>query len=67
MAIQDKMYKEIEQEIDLAVKEGREKILVDIRKAKNVARMLSSLSVDNVESEGLYNQYISQIKIICKS
>lgn len=67
MAIQDEMYKMIAQEIDLVVKEEREKVLVDIGKAKAAAKMLSSLSVDNTDSEGLYNQYIAQIKNICKS
>jgi hypothetical protein len=38
MAIQDEMYKMIAQEIDLVVKEEREKVLVDIKKAKEVAR-----------------------------
>lgn len=67
MAIQDEMYKMIENEINQTIKERREKVLVDIGKAKAVAKMLSSLSVENADSEGLYNQYIAQIKIICKS
>ena len=66
MAIQDEMYKMIDNEINQTVKEGREKVLVDISKAKAVAKMLSSLSVENADSEGLYNQYIAQIKNICK-
>ena len=67
MAIQDEMYKMIEQEIDLVVKEEREKVLVDIDKAKLVAKMLTGLCVNNVEAEGLYNEYITSIKNICKS
>ena len=66
MAIQDEMYKKIEQEIDLAVKEGREKVLVDIDKAKLVAKMLTELSVGKSEAESLVNQYMANIKNICK-
>jgi len=67
MAIQDEMYKMIENEINQTIEDGREKVLVDIKKAKAVAKMLSSLSVENIDSEGLYNEYIAKIKIICKS
>ena len=49
MAIQDEMYKMIEQEIELVVKEGREKVLVD-----------------KSEAESLVNQYMANIKNICK-
>ncbi len=67
MAIQDEMYKMIQQEIDLAVKEGREKVLVDIDKAKQVAKMLTQLSVEKSEAESLVNQYMANIKNICNS
>lgn len=67
MAIQDEMYKMIEQEIDLVVKEEREKGLVDIDKAKKVAKMLTELSVDKSEADSLVNQYMANIKNICNS
>ncbi|MDY4663256.1 MAG: hypothetical protein SPC28_03500 [Alloprevotella sp.] len=67
MAIQDEMYKMIEQEIDLVVKEEREKVLVDIDKAKKVAKMLTELSVDKSEADNLVNQYMANIKNICNS
>jgi hypothetical protein len=67
MAIQDEMYKMIEQEIDLVVKEEREKVLVDIGKAKRVAKMLTELSVDKSEADSLVNQYMANIKNICNS
>ena len=66
MAIQDEMYKMIEQEIDLVVKEEREKVLVDIGKAKKVAKMLTELSVDKSEADSLVNQYMASINNICK-
>lgn len=65
MAIQNEMYKMIEQEIDLVVKEEREKVLVDIGKAKTVAKMLTELSVDKSEADNLVNQYMANIKNIC--
>lgn len=67
MAIQDEMYKMIQQEIDLVVKEEREKVLVDVGKAKKVAKMLTELSVDKSEAESLVNQYMANIKNICNS
>jgi len=67
MAIQDEMYKMIEQEIDLVVKEEREKVLVDIGKAKKVAKMLTELSVDKSEADSLVNQYMANTKNICNS
>ena len=66
MAIQDEMYKMIEQEIDLVVKEEREKVLVDIGKAKKIAKMLTELSVDKSEADSLVNQYMASINNICK-
>jgi len=67
MVIQDVMYKMIEQEIDQEVRDGREKVLVNISKAKLVAKMLTDLSVDKAESDSLVNQYMANIKIICNS
>ena len=67
MAIQDVMYKMIEKEIDQEVRDGREKVLVNISKAKLVAKMLTDLSVDKAESDSLVNQYMANIKIICNS
>lgn len=67
MAIQDEMYKMIEQEIELVVKEEREKVIVDIEKAKKVAKMLTELSVDKSEADSLVNQYMANIKNICNS
>ncbi len=67
MAIQDEMYKMIAQEIDLVVKEEREKVIVDIKKAKEVAKMLTELSVEKTEADSLVNQYMANIKNICNS
>ena len=67
MAIQDEMFKMIQQEIDLVVKEGREKVLVDVGKAKKVAKMLTELSMDKSEADSLVNQYMANIKNICNS
>lgn len=67
MAIQDEMYKMIAQEIDLVVEEEREKVIIDIKKAKKVAKMLTELSVDKSEPDSLVNQYMANINNICKS
>ena len=67
MAIQDEMYKEIEKEISLVIKEGREKVIVNNEKAKMVAKMLTELSTDKTEPESLLNQYMAGIKNICNS
>ena len=67
MAIQDEMYIMIAQEIDLVVEEEREKVIVDIKKAKKVAKMLTELSVDKSEPDSLVNQYMANINNICKS
>jgi len=67
MAIQDEMYKMIAQEVDLVVKEQREKVIVDIKKAKKVAKMLTELSVEKAEADSLVNQYMANIKNICNS
>lgn len=67
MAIQDEMYKLIEQEIVQTVEDGKEKIIVDYEKAKSVAQMLTDLSTNANDADSLTNQYIAQIKIICNS
>ena len=66
MAIQEEMYKAIEQEINRIVEENPDRIIVDCSKAKNVAKMLTELSMENNEAEQLINQYIANIKNICK-
>ncbi len=67
MAIQDEMYKLIVEELNSTVEAGKEKVLVDTKKAKEVAKMLTSLCTDRGDASTLVNQYISQIKIICNS
>lgn len=67
MAIEDEMFKLIEQEIELTLDEGREIVVVDCDKAKKAARLLTSLSTERAEAQNLINQYIAQIKIICNS
>lgn len=67
MAIQDEMYKKIEQEINLVVREGQERVLVDIEKAKLVAKTLTSLSVDkDAESSGVIN-FMAKINTYIKT
>lgn len=65
MAIQDEMFKLIEKEIADTIKNGKELRVVNLEKAKEVARMLTSLSIDSNEAENLVNQYIANIKNIC--
>ncbi len=65
MAIQDEMYKLIEKEITETLNNNKEVRVVDIDKAKEVARMLTILSKDSNEPENLVNQYIANIKNIC--
>lgn len=67
MAIQDEMFKLIEQEINQTIEAGKERVLVNNEKAKQVARMLTSLSTDVADAESLTNQYIANIKNICNS
>lgn len=67
MAIQDEMYKAIEQEIEKTIAEGKEKVEVKKERAKEVAKMLTELSIDPKDADYLTNQYISRIKNICKS
>lgn len=66
MAIQDEMYKKIVQEIDKQISEERFNYRVKPDKAKAVAKMLTELSVDPRDAENLVNQYMAQIKNICK-
>ena len=67
MAIQDEMYKLIEQEINQTVAEDKQRIIVNYDKAKTVARMLTSLSTETSDADSLTNQYIAGIKNICNS
>lgn len=66
MSIQEEMYKAIETEIDKTVAAGKEKVIVNNDKAKKVARMLTELSVSKADADSLVNQYIANIKNICK-
>lgn len=67
MAIQDEMYKAIEKEIDQTLEYGTEKISVNLKKAKEVAKMLTDLSTNSGDADSLTNQYIANIKNICNS
>lgn len=66
MSIQEEMYKAIETEIDKTVEAGKVKVIVNNDKAKKVARMLTELSVSKADADSLVNQYIANIKNICK-
>lgn len=61
------MYKAIEQEIDKTIAEGREKVIVNYERAKEVAKMLTELSTDKRDADTLTNQYIARIRNICNS
>lgn len=65
MAIQDEMYKLIEKEITETLEKRKEVKVVNIDKAKEVARMLTGLSTDSNNAENLVSQYIANIKNIC--
>ncbi len=67
MAIQDEMYKMIEKEINQTVAEDRQNIIVDYDKAKIVAKMLTELSTERENADSLVNQYMAQIKNICRN
>ena len=67
MAIEDEMFKLIEEEIEQTLDAGKEKVAVNRDKAQEVARLLTSLSTERAEAQNLVNQYIAQIKIICNS
>lgn len=66
MAIKDKMYKGIVEEIESTIKEDRGKVIVKIEEAKEVAELLADLSTDRSDASSLTNQYIARIKNICK-
>lgn len=65
MAIQEEMLKDIVREMDSTIEAGAEKVYVNVEKAKEVAKMLTDLSVDPADAETLTNQYIARIKNIC--
>ena len=67
MAIQDEMYKMIEKEINQTVAEDRQNIIVDYDKAKIVAKMLAELCTEREDAASLVNQYMAQIKNICRN
>jgi hypothetical protein len=67
MAIQDEMYKMIEKEINQTVAEDRQNIIVDYDKAKVVAKMLAELSTEREDADSLVNQYMAQIRNICRN
>jgi len=67
MAIQDEMYRLIEQEINQTVEANKQVRIVNYDKAKQVARMLTSLSTETSDADSLTNQYIASIKNICNS
>ena len=65
MLIQEEMYKLLESMIQKeSAKDGFSKN-INLDKAKDVAKMLTELSVDNKEVGLLTNQYIARIKNIC--
>lgn len=66
MAIQDEMYKKINQEIDDLIKKGKFNLVGKEEKTKQVAKMLTELSVEKNEAEQLISQYIANIKNLCK-
>jgi hypothetical protein len=65
MAIKDEMYKMIVQEIDESVKMEKFNLSLDQKKVKDVAKMLTELSMSPQTSSALVNQYMAQIKNIC--
>jgi len=66
MAIQDEMYKKIEQEINALIDADKFYLVGKEDKVKMVAKMLTELSVGPQDADNLVNQYIAQIKTICK-
>lgn len=60
------MYKKIEQEIDYLIDTDKFNLVGKEDKVKNVARMLTELSVNPQDADNLVNQYIAQIKNICR-
>lgn len=65
MAIQDEMYKAIEQEIDQILQ--TKKVKVDLDKVKKTAKILTALSVGSDDADNLINQYIAQLRNLCKN
>ncbi len=65
MAIQDEMYRLIEQEISQTIEANKQVRIVNYDKAKQVARMLTSLSTDTSDADSLTKQYLANIKNIC--
>ncbi len=57
----------IEKEINQTVAEDRQNIIVDYDKAKIVAKMLAELSTEREDADSLVNQYMAQIKNICRN
>jgi len=66
MAIQDEMYNMIVRKINKTIAEDNQKVIVDYNKAKEVAKMLASLSTEPNTAESLVNEYIKSIDNICK-
>ena len=66
MAIQDEIYKQIEQEINSLIVADKFNLVGKEKEAKKVAEMLAGLSVAPRDADNLVKQYIAQIKIICK-
>lgn len=67
MAMKDEMYKKIVQEINEGILQGKINLYGKETKLRDVAKMLTELSVDeNREADTLVNQYIANIKNICK-
>lgn len=66
MAVKDEMYKMIVQEIEDSIQLEKFNMSLDQDKVKAVAKMLTGLSVDRSDANMLINQYIAQIKNICK-
>ncbi|OAV73665.1 hypothetical protein Barb6_00043 [Bacteroidales bacterium Barb6] len=67
MEIQDKMYSSIEQEINQTIEAGKERVIVDYDKAKQVAQRLTQLATDKRDANMLINEYIVSVKNICNS
>lgn len=64
MAIQNEMYKDIVKEIESTLEEDDD-IVIDVDKVKQVAKLLTDLSIDPADADSLTNQYIAGIKNIC--
>lgn len=61
------MYKMIVSEIDKTISDGKEKIIVDVNKAKKIAKELTALSMSaNHQAKSLADDLVVNIKNICK-